>query len=269
MLGSACENFFSRTTGFDCYTCSRVSVGVDLGKHFVIKNAINDIPILLRNLKFEFVINCIGDTYKGDLGDEQSLKMLQINAHLPRVLARCVDGTNTRLLHVSTDCVFSGRKGGYTESDLPDPIDLYGMSKLLGESCNANFKTIRTSIVGPELGQKNRGLFNWFLSQRGKVNGYKNAYFSGVTTWELARQLRQLIDGEWLSVADVTHISGPRISKYDLLSKFKEYYYVECDLVAYNNPPIDRSLSSIYRPQVAKTWDEMLLEQKQNVIFKK
>lgn len=267
MLGSACEIFFSRTKGFDCYTCSRKSLSLNMGRHFVFQNAIHDIPILLGKVKFDFVINCIGDTSKGDFGHEQSFNMLQINARFPRVLAHYVDGTETRVLHVSTDCVFSGRKGGYNENDVPDPLDLYGMSKLLGECCNANFKTIRTSIVGPEMGQKNRGLFSWFLSQRGKVDGYKNAYFSGVTTWELASQLRQLIEDEWFDDADVMHVFGPRISKYDLLTKFKDHYNVECDLVAYDNPPIDRSLSSVYRSQVAKTWEEMLLEQKQYVIF--
>ena len=266
MLGFACANFFSKTPDFDCYTCSRKSMNANSDKHFVIQDPLQDIPILLRSKKFDFIVNCIGDTFKGELGERQSLSMLQINSRLPRLLASCVEGIETRSIHISTDCVFSGQTGSYTEKDLPDPVDLYGMSKLLGECWNANFKTIRTSIVGPELDKKNRGLFNWFLSQRGKVNGYKNAYFSGITTWELARQIKQLIVGEWYDVPNLAHIFGPRISKYDLLTKFKRCYNVECELVPYENPFIDRSLLSVYRPQVSKTWEEMLSEQKKYVV---
>ena len=122
---------------------------------------------------------------------------------------------DSRLIHLSSDCVFSGMKGFYKENDLPDPIDIYGRSKLLGELDYKNSITIRKSVIGHELGTR-RGLLEWFLSQEDVVKGFKNVIFSGITVLELAVLIENFIIPN-KTLGGLFHVSGNAISKYDLL----------------------------------------------------
>ena len=168
----------------------------------------------------EIIINCIGILIRGS--KEHPDNAILINAYFPHLLKRLSDEVGAKLIHISTDCVFSGKKGHYTEDDFRDADDVYGRSKALGEIINDKDLTIRTSIIGPELKKNGEGLFHWFMYQSGKVSGFKTAIWSGVTTLELAKAIDYALDSE---TAGLVHLSnGVGISKYDLLSMFKEIW---------------------------------------------
>jgi len=175
--------------------------------------------------------------------------------------AACAD-LGARLVHISTDCVFSGTKGAYTEDDLPDPLDLYGRSKLLGEVSDTGCITLRTSIIGLEL-STGSGLVEWFLRQNETANGWSRAMYSGVTTAELSRVIvdvlvRDLpIDGLW-------HVSAVPISKLDLLVKLRDLLGRNIELLPDDSVTIDRTMNSDRFRKVTgyepPSWDEMLSE---------
>jgi dTDP-4-dehydrorhamnose reductase len=142
---------------------------------------------------------------------------IQVNAIFPHLLARLCREHNSRLVHLSTDCVFSGKKGNYSEKDRPDPEDIYGLSKLLGETDGPGVVTLRTSMVGLEL-QRKTGLVEWFLAHKGKsIKGWTKAIFSGLTTAELARVIERLTE-TMPDARGLYHLSAAPISKFDLLT---------------------------------------------------
>jgi dTDP-4-dehydrorhamnose reductase len=141
---------------------------------------------------------------------------LEVNALFPHRLAALCRSAGARLVHLSTDCVFSGRRGGYREDDEPDPVDLYGRTKLLGEVDDGAALVLRTSIVGLELASR-RGLVEWFLAQRGAVPGYRRARWSGLTTMEVARLVGWLLVRH-PDLAGLWQVAAEPISKYELLS---------------------------------------------------
>src|SRR5207253_2340396 len=150
---------------------------------------------------------------------------LSINSLFPHRLARLCHAAKARLIHVSTDCVFSGRKGNYTEADQPDAEDLYGRSKLLGEVQGPGCLTLRTSIIGRELDTR-QGLVEWFLSNQGrKVKGYRRAIFSGLTTDALSELIGRIIlnhpdlEGLW-------HVASAPINKFELISLVRDVFKV-------------------------------------------
>ena len=149
-------------------------------------------------------------------------KFLQINtiflnSILPNKLSILAFQNNSKLIQISTDCVFSGRIGSYAESDNPDPIDMYGRTKLIGETIDNNSLTLRTSLVGHELFTKN-GLLEWFLSQKHECTGFKNAFFSGFTTIAFAKILEAILTRKQ-ELSGLYHVSSNVISKYDFLTK--------------------------------------------------
>jgi dTDP-4-dehydrorhamnose reductase len=195
----------------------------------------------LREARPAVILNCIG-VVKQLASANDPLTVIPINALLPHRLARLADLVGARLIHVSTDCVFSGRKGGSVEADMPDAEDLYGRSKLLGEVDYDNAVTLRTSIIGREVGSRN-GLVDWFLSQHGRVQGYRRAIFSGLTTNEL---IRVVIDHVLpnTGLRGVYHVSVDPISKLDLLSLIKDVYRHPVEIDPDDRVAIDRSLNS-------------------------
>ncbi len=196
---------------------------------------------LFREVRPDVVINCVG-VVKQLASAKDPLTAIPINALLPHRLARLADLLGARLIHVSTDCVFSGRAGDYRESDPADAEDLYGRSKLLGEVDYPNAITLRTSIIGRELQSRN-GLVDWFLGQRGKIPGFSKAIFSGLTTDELTRVIgdRVLPNPE---LHGVYHVSVEAISKYDLLKLVKDVYRHPVEIEQDSTVGINRSLNS-------------------------
>ena len=174
----------------------------------------------LGQAKPEAVINCVGLIKQRDEATDEALTS-SINADFPHRLAkRCVQA-GARLIHFSTDCVFSGTKGNYTETDPPDATDLYGQSKHLGEVADAYCVTLRTSVIGHEI-DTNLALLEWFLSQRAQaVNGYTKAIYSGFTTVEMARIVDRILT-QHTALSGVWHVASAPISKFDLLQLCRE-----------------------------------------------
>lgn len=187
------------------------------------------------------VINCIG-LIKQLADGEDPLMAIPINSLLPHRLARLCDLAGSRLIHISTDCVFSGEKGGYSEADLSDASDLYGKSKFLGEVHYAHAITLRTSIIGHEL-QSAHGLVEWFLSQQGCCKGYRRAIFSGLPTVVLAKIMRDVVIPR-PELSGLYHVAAAPISKYDLLRLVAREYDKKIEILPEDVVKIDRSLKA-------------------------
>ncbi|MFL6374784.1 MAG: dTDP-4-dehydrorhamnose reductase family protein [Pyrinomonadaceae bacterium] len=208
------------------------------------------------------VINAVGAVKQVAAGQDP-VHALTVNAIFPHKLARLTQERGARLITISTDCVFSGKKGSYTEAEEPDACDLYAISKRFGEPTGANILTLRTSIIGRELSSQH-GLADWFLSQRGKtVKGYVKAVFSGLTTIALAHVIADVITRH-PDLSGLYHVSAAPISKYDLLIAIDRWFATKTVVEPSNDLVIDRSLdSSAFRMATSwkpATWNEMIAE---------
>ena len=232
---------------------SRIVENIEVSSRESIINA-------LDRVQPEVVVNCIGIVKQLKEGDSP-VSAITVNALLPHWLAELCQERGIRLIHISTDCVFSGKVGNYSENATPDPYDLYGRSKLLGEVTGNNCLTLRTSIIGREL-RRTIGLLEWFLSQRGNtIQGYRYAVFSGFITSELARVLTNIVANH-PEVSGLYHISSDPINKYDLLRMIKEGLNLNITINEYTEIFTDRSLNSEklrkilnYRPP---SWEKMV-----------
>lgn len=215
---------------------------------------------LLTAARPDVVINNVG-LIKQLAAAKDPLVALPINALFPHRLARLAALCGARLIHVSTDCVFTGAKGLYVESDPADATDLYGMSKYLGETVDyENAITLRTSIIGREL-SSSHSLVDWFLAQRGEIKGYRKAIFSGLPTCELAAIIRDVVIPK-RDLSGLYHVSAEPISKYDLLRLIGAEYGKEIEIVPDDRVVIDRSLDSTrFRNAtgyIAPEWPELI-----------
>lgn len=206
------------------------------------------------------VVNCIG-IVKQDASAKDPLTSIAINSLFPHRLAQLARAAGARLIHLSTDCVFSGRAGGYDEEASPDAEDLYGRTKLLGEVGGEGCLTLRTSMIGRELAGAH-GLLEWFLSQEGgRVRGFRRAVFSGFTTGALAELLARVV-AEHHGLSGVWHVAANPINKLELLSLIKETYGLRIEIEPDESFVCDRSLDgSRFREEtgiVAPTWAEMI-----------
>ena len=212
--------------------------------------------------QFEVVINCIGlIKQRSDQLDDRL--MMSVNGEFPHLLAGIANQNGAKVIQISTDCVFSGFKGNYVETDTPDPVDLYGRSKLFGELTDDTNLTIRTSHIGRELSVK-KSLVEWLLSQRnGQVSGFSGAIYSGLTTTELAKITRNLL----LSASRPTgmfHVSSEAISKLEIINQLNELLELKIKVVEDKTVQINRSLnSSLFQSvanNIAPKWNQMLKE---------
>jgi dTDP-4-dehydrorhamnose reductase len=214
----------------------------------------------IESWKAQVVLNCIG-IVKQTAAASDPITSIFINSLFPHRLARMTAEMGVRLIHFSTDCVFSGRRGNYTEEDNPDPVDLYGRTKLLGEVVGHQVLTLRMSIVGREL-RGHLGLIDWFLSQHGnRVNGYTRALYSGLTTIAMADLVSSLIR-EHPELQGLWHVSGDPISKFDLLKIVNRSYNLEIDIAPDETFQCDRRLDSDrFRRRTGwqpASWEEMI-----------
>ena len=195
------------------------------------------LKIYLENINPDYVINAVGVLVK-DAQDNPSRAIL-LNSYLPHYLVKLSNNINYRLIHLSTDCVFSGSKGGYVESSFKDADDMYGRTKALGEIQDSKNLTLRTSIVGPEVKDNGSGLLHWFLNNELEISGYKYAYWSGVTTLELAKIVKEAIDRDIVGLRHITN--NEKISKYDLLLLLKKVWEKDFQILENNDYKIDKS----------------------------
>jgi len=214
----------------------------------------------LASAQPDVVINCIG-IVKQVAAAKDPFISLTLNSLFPHKLANLCRAAGARLIHISTDCVFSGSKGMYTEDDVSDAEDLYGRTKFLGEVSAPGCLTLRTSIIGREL-QTTNGLIEWFLSNRGgKVRGYTQAIYSGFTTLAISDIIANVIEHH-SDLSGIYHVSSESINKYNLLCLLRDAYQMQVEIEPYPEVCIDRSLdSSRFRAATnftPPTWDAMI-----------
>lgn len=197
---------------------------------------------LVAEVRPDVIINAAG--VLNDDAERNPLSAYQVNGLLPHWLRHLADSTDARLIHISSDCVFDGRKGGYKEDDKPDGTTVYARSKALGEVVDARHLTIRTSIIGPEIRPNGIGLLQWFLRQDGTVNGYSRVMWNGVTTLELAKAAAYAIARP--DVGGLVHLTAAEtVSKLKLLTLFRDCFdRPHLTIRPDDEPAIDRTLRS-------------------------
>lgn len=174
---------------------------------------------IIEKGKYNAIINCIG--ILNQFAENNHDTAVFLNSYLPHFLATITENTNTQIIHISTDCVFSGKCGNYTETDFPDGETFYDRSKALGEIKNSKDVTLRMSIIGPDLKKTGIGLINWFMQQKEPVKGFKNAIWTGLTTLQLAKIIENVAKDKGYGLFNM--VPNESISKYDLLVLFNQY----------------------------------------------
>lgn len=199
----------------------------------------NKMEQIIESIKPDIVINCVG--ILNEHANDNRLLAFQVNSLLPHQLSRLVERYQGKLIQISTDCVFSGMKGDYTENDIPDGTSIYAETKRLGEIISDKHLTIRTSIIGPELKEDGIGLFLWFMKQKGKIKGYQQVLWNGVTTLELAKAIESLIQHE---ITGLYHLgSDKKVSKYMLLKLIQEIFEkTDVEIISDSEIILDRTI---------------------------
>lgn len=224
---------------------------------------------LVERVRPDVVLNAAG-IVKQRADAKAAIPSIAVNSLWPHVLADACEQVGARMVHVSTDCVFSGSRGMYREDDVPDAFDLYGRSKLLGEvTGRENAVTLRTSIIGWQLGEPT-GLVGWFAAHRHEpLKGFSRAVFSGLTTWALTDVVRDVVLPDE-SLSGLWHVSAEPIDKYMLLTMLADKLGWEVEITPVDQPVIDRSLDSTrFRERTGWTppsWDEMLEELAREIV---
>lgn len=238
--------FFSPTIS------SNLVTGVDVDKYDALVRVFSQV-------KPDVVINCIGLTKHHKEADDPLLA-IPLNALLPHRMAEVCSVAGARLVHISTDCIFAGTKGGYVENDPADANDIYGKLKFLGEVNYPNTITLRTSTIGHEL-QSTYGLLEWFLSQKGRCTGFNRAIFSGLPSAVFAQIVRDIVIPR-TDLSGLFHVGANPISKYDLMCLIAKVYGKSIDITQDNEFVIDRSLNSERFCKatgfVAPAWQELI-----------
>ena len=268
MLGHVLFNRISKNHNFEVFgttrTTSRLSGFFSVDELARIRNGVDadnfdTVVRAVASVQPDIIVNCIGLIKQIPIATDP-LTAVTVNAQLPHRMSLIARTAKARLIHISTDCVFDGTKGNYTEQDPSDAKDLYGRTKFLGEVEYPHCVTLRTSIIGHEL-QSQYGLIEWFLNQTGSVQGFTKAIYTGFSTIELAKIIIDyVIPNEKLR--GLYHVSSSQISKFDLLNIVKVVYEKKIVIEAFDGLAIDRSLNSErfqeitgYRPP---TWAAMV-----------
>ena len=266
ILGKTLQLYLSKKN-IDFLTISRERNNI---RNITLKNIsnFNNLEELIFKIRPTHIINCIGITKFNNTYKNKKLTVL-LNTKMPIYLAELCKLNKIYLLHISTDCVFSGKKGNYSDNSYKDTKDLYGLSKNKGEVKNKFTATIRTSFIGPELNTK-KSLLSWFLNEKKFVRGYSKAFFSGLTSLELCKIIYNYFIKKNILQNKIINIGSRRISKFTLLTKIRKIFKKKINIVRYQNFIIDRSLDSKkFRKLTGYKvvgWDKMLLELKRFMI---
>jgi dTDP-4-dehydrorhamnose reductase len=211
MAGHMLHTYFKQNTSFEIFTAARNKINADTIEFDAFDEA--SIKNAVEKCKSDVVINAVGLLVKE--ANTNPKNAVYVNAYLPFLLSQITAANNAYTIHLSTDCVFSGKKGGYVKDDAKDAKDFYGQSKALGELINENDLTIRTSIIGPEIKRNGTGLMDWYLKTNGQISGYSKVYWSGITTLELAKVIVKAINYKEKGLVQISN--NDKISKFDLL----------------------------------------------------
>lgn len=216
MLGHVVKKYFEQA-GYKVYASTRDK---NSKLYFDVNDDIKRLDKIIQTVKPDAVINCIGILNKAC--DENPSLAVLANSYLPYYIDDLSRIYDFKFVHISTDCVFDGKKGNYSEFSDKDAYSFYGKTKGLGEIVNDRNVTLRTSIIGPDENPNSIGLFSWFMKQEDKVNGYSNVIWTGVTTIELAKHIEDAITNDLIGLYHV--VNGQQIDKYSLLCLFKKYF---------------------------------------------
>mgnify|MGYP000220758844 CR=1 FL=1 len=239
MAGHVVFTSFPKLGNYEVYGVARNILSADRIFDLDVSNT-EELKKILE-LKFDVIINCIGILTKDS--EEDPHKAIWFNSYFPHLLESLTKNTKTKVISISTDCVFSGEKGNYTETDFRDGVGFYAASKAMGELINEKDLTIRTSIIGPELNKEGIGLFHWFMQQNDTISGYSQAFWSGITTIELARVIHQTILQDIKGLLIVA--GNPKIDKFSLLKLFNTIFRNEALIISENsNYKVDKSMYS-------------------------
>lgn len=226
---------------------------------------VKDFPTLKKIIKegeYDAIINAIG-ILNQDAEDDKSLAVL-LNSYLPHYLSETTKDTKTKVLHMSTDCVFSGKKGGYSETSFRDGETFYDRSKALGELENNKDLTFRNSIIGPDLNEEGIGLFNWFMKQEDQIKGFTKAIWTGVTTLTLAKAMERALQENLTGLYNL--VNNETISKFELLKLFNTHCRKNSiDILSDDRISVDKSLINKRDDFsfVVPTYEEMIIEMKE------
>lgn len=256
MLGHQVVNYF---LSFKEYEVVDISYRKKLRENTIILDVTDKklLEKIIVEIQPDIVVNCIGILIKGSSDVENAI---YINAYLPHQLQRVADSIDAKLIHISTDCVFSGDKGNYTENDEKDGRDIYAKTKALGEIIDDVNVTLRTSIIGPELKENGEGLFHWFMMQEGDINGFTKAIWSGVTTIELAKVIKLIIEDD---IAGLYHVTNNQsINKYELLNLFKKYTNKNIEIIPVDGKNVNKSFIDMRKElnYTIPSYEEMVKE---------
>ncbi|MBW9158425.1 MULTISPECIES: dTDP-4-dehydrorhamnose reductase family protein [Clostridium] len=241
MAGHMISNYFKTLS--EKYVVYDICHTIKLEENSIVLD-IHDLNLLntiIVELNPDIIINSIGILNKN--AEDDPSNTIFINSYLPRYLEERFKNTNIKIIHLSTDCVFSGDTGNYNEISVPDGIDLYAKTKILGEVNNNKDLTVRTSIIGPELKQNGTGLFHWFMKQKATASGYSKVIWSGVTTLELGKCLDFMIENDLSGLYNLT--SKVSISKYELLKIINSVFDKRILIKCFDGVQNDKSLISI------------------------
>lgn len=238
MAGHIIYNYFKEYTDFNVVDVAR-SIYLHTPTYQMDVKDFKELEEVFKREIPSVVINCIGILNKE--AEDHPDKACLLNSYLPHFLAKSGNEYGFKVIHISTDCVFDGKKGGYTELSVKDGTGFYAQTKALGEINYGKHLTLRTSIIGPELKDNGIGLFHWFMQQHGIINGYRQAYWTGITTLELAKALIAAIKQDIFGLHHL--VNDYRINKYDLVSLFKETFQrTELEIEPFDDYKVDKSL---------------------------
>ncbi|MCG2711228.1 MAG: SDR family oxidoreductase [Candidatus Omnitrophica bacterium] len=216
---------------------------------------------VLGKIRPDVILNCIGITKRHEM-ENDSIASITLNSLFPHKLVKWGHDNNAKVISFSTDCVFDGKAGNYTEKSLPCAEDMYGKTKALGELKVGNVLTLRSSFIGPELSHGSE-LLEWFLAQTGTVKGFRNAVYSGLTTLELCRVVEKIIF-DYPEAKGLYQVSSDPITKFDLLSLIKKKMGLSIEIIPEDNFYCNRSLdSSRFREEfnyAPPSWETMIDE---------
>jgi len=259
MAGHIMVAYFKKNPKYQVYYTSRDKQDKD--GIFLDVLDLNALEKIIDSIKPDIVINCIG--ILNEDAEKNPFIAMQVNSFLPHQLVKLTKRHGGKVIHISTDCVFSGEVGNYTEESIPDGTSQYSKTKQYGEIKDDENLTIRTSIIGPELKDDGIGLFLWFMNQTGKIKGYQKVYWNGVTTLELAKATEKMIDNK---VTGLYHLCvKEKISKYSLLKLIQRIFNKkDVQIIPDREYTLDRTIVNtrtdyVYKPP---SYTQMLTEMK-------
>jgi dTDP-4-dehydrorhamnose reductase len=222
MLGHVVKLYFQKL-GHDVRGTSRSS---EADYVFDAEKSHSEVDKIIDDFQPDCVVNCIG--ILNQVAEENHPLAVAVNSYLPQYLDELCQRKGAKFIHISTDCVFDGKKGEYTESSFRDATSFYGRSKALGEIDNEASLTLRTSIVGPDMNHNGIGLFQWFMNQSSKTGGFDKVIWTGVTTIELAKAIELAIQNNLTGLRHV--VNNTTINKYELLQLFKQHFNKDIEI---------------------------------------